>query len=475
METQGKNEIKEENLCMPKYGKHKIENCRQKFKSFFIDNMQNLSQLKQIIVSLAINANLQNELIRPTSWKIFLNTLSSNNNTTIQTWLEETFDKRKEFKEKLNKYKPEMEAAKKGDTEKFSNFEENSSIMHLIEIDVERTYGDIKLFQDKYIRKLEEEILYVFAKENHPVSYKQGMNEILAIFIHSFFSFYFPNSKKINNKSEFDLWSKEPEKYVNEIYDYLHDEDELQSDLYYIMYNSMNKGLNNFYDDSIAPESTKEDPKTFLIIRCDNILLKLKKFNNKLYQHFMDIQLSAEVILQRWLKCIFSREFTTEDCIYIWDNILANEFNVPSQNLEYVDYFCVAMFDYISDNLLKHDQNECFLCLFKYPPFQTIDILIAQAEKVKANILKLDGQKDSILSKFSIFGSKIKDKINNISFFKNEGEQKNEDVLAELKKISDNKERVKTLKNILSKYKNKFYADDKMKIDMLLNSLEKNV
>ena len=475
METQGKNEIKEENLCMPKYGKHKIENCRQKFKSFFIDNMQNLSQLKQIIVSLAINANLQNELIRPTSWKIFLNTLSSNNNTTIKTWLEETFDKRKEFKEKLNKYKPEMEAAKKGDTEKFSNFEENSSIMHLIEIDVERTYGDIKLFQDKYIRKLEEEILYVFAKENHPVSYKQGMNEILAIFIHSFFSFYFPNSKKINNKSEFDLWSKEPEKYVNEIYDYLHDEDELQSDLYYIMYNSMNKGLNNFYDDSIAPESTKEDPKTFLIIRCDNILLKLKKFNNKLYQHFMDIQLSAEVILQRWLKCIFSREFTTEDCIYIWDNILANEFNVPSQNLEYVDYFCVAMFDYISDNLLKHDQNECFLCLFKYPPFQTIDILIAQAEKVKANILKLDGQKDSLLSKFSIFGSKIKDKINNISFFKNEGEQKNEDVLAELKKITDNKERVKTLKNILSKYKNKFYADDKMKIDMLLNSLEKNV
>lgn len=475
METQGKNEIKEENLCMPKYGKHKIENCRQKFKSFFIDNMQNLSQLKQIIVSLAINANLQNELIRPTSWKIFLNTLSSNNNTTIKTWLEETFDKRKEFKEKLNKYKPEMEAAKKGDTEKFSNFEENSSIMHLIEIDVERTYGDIKLFQDKYIRKLEEEILYVFAKENHPVSYKQGMNEILAIFIHSFFSFYFPNSKKINNKSEFDLWSKEPEKYVNEIYDYLHDEDELQSDLYYIMYNSMNKGLNNFYDDSIAPESTKEDPKTFLIIRCDNILLKLKKFNNKLYQHFMDIQLSAEVILQRWLKCIFSREFTTEDCIYIWDNILANEFNVPSQNLEYVDYFCVAMFDYISDNLLKHDQNECFLCLFKYPPFQTIDILIAQAEKVKANILKLDGQKDSLLSKFSNFSSKIKDKISNISLFKNEGEQKNEDVLAELKKITDNKERVKTLKNILSKYKNKFYADDKMKIDMLLNSLEKNV
>ena len=469
-------ETKEENLTMPKFAKHKVDICKQKFQSYFINHLKNLPLLKSILVNLSINSNLQKELIRPTAWKIFLKTLTFNNNVTMKQWLEETYDKRKQFKEKLNSLKEEIAKAKSPDSQQYSNFEEeNSSIQHLIEIDVERTYGDVPLFQDKYIRKMEEEILYVFAKENKPISYKQGMNEILAIFIHSFFSFYFPNSKKINNKSEFDLWSKEPEKYVNEIYDYLHDEDELQSDLYYIMYNSMNKGLNNFYDDSIAPESTKEDPKTFLIIRCDNILLKLKKFNNKLYQHFMDIQLSAEVILQRWLKCIFSREFTTEDCIYIWDNILANEFNVPSQNLEYVDYFCVAMFDYISDNLLKHDQNECFLCLFKYPPFQTIDILIAQAEKVKANILKLDGQKDSLLSKFSNIGSKIKDKFNNISFFKNEGEQKNEDVLAGLKKITDNKERVKTLKNILSKYKNKFYADDKMKIDMLLNSLEKNV
>ena len=88
---------------------------------------------------------------------------------------------------------------------------------------------------------------------------------------------------------------------------------------------------------------------------------------------------------------------------------------------------------------------------------------------------KMQQNTSFLLSKFSNFSSKIKDKISNISLFKNEGEQKNEDVLAELKKITDNKERVKTLKNILSKYKNKFYADDKMKIDMLLNSLEKNV
>ena len=476
MELQDKTEIKEEQFPKPTFGKHKVDICKQKFKSHFIDNLNNQPHLKQNIITLAINCNLQNELIRPTAWKIFLKTLTFNNSFSLKGWLEETYEKRHQFKEKLNALKGEIEATKKGDSQKFSNFEENSSIQHLIEIDVERTYGDVRLFQDKYIRKMEEEILYVFSKENKPISYKQGMNEILAIFIHSFYPFYIPCTKKLANKNDFELWSKEPQKYINEIYEYFHDENEFQSDLYYIMFNMMNLGLNKLYDDSVDPESPKDDKKSYLFIRCDNILLKLKKHNNQLYQHFMDVQLSAEVILQRWLKCIFTREFTTEDCIYIWDNILANEYNCPSKNLEYIDYFCVARFDYISENLLKHDQNECFLCLYKYPPFQTIDILINLAEKIKLNILSVDAPK----TLFSGLTSKIKDKFNNLNvpFFKgnkNEEETKKEDILAELRNITDNKARVKQLKTILNKYRNKFYADDRMKIDMILNSLEKSV
>ena len=87
---------------------------------------------------------------------------------------------------------------------KFSNFEENSSIKHLIEIDAERTYGDTKLFQDEYIRRMEEDILYVFAQENKPTSYKQGMNEILAIFIHAFYPFYISSPIKQYNSQLFD-------------------------------------------------------------------------------------------------------------------------------------------------------------------------------------------------------------------------------------------------------------------------------
>ena len=461
---------------IPRYGKHDTEKCQNKFKSLILDNIKNLPLLKQNLTSLAINSHLQEELIRPTAWKLFLKTLSFNENVTLRKWIEETFQQRENFKKKLFEVKAkflQQQSQVKKD-EKFSNFEENSSIKHLIEIDVERTYGDIPLFKDEYIRNMEQEILYVFAQENKPISYKQGMNEILAMFIHVFYPFYTTSPTSNYTPEKFDLWCRQPEKYLNQIYTFFHDENELQSDLYYVLYNAMNMGLNKFYEDDIDPESKKDDKKTYLLLRCDYILDKLRKHNQKLYNHFMEVGLSAEVILQRWLKCIFSREFTLEDCVYIWDNIFGNEFSIPSKNLEYIDYFCVAMFDYISDSLLTHDQNECFLCLFKYPPFQTIDILVGWAEKVKGNILDID--------KPSFFSfSSLKNKIKTFEFgglFNNNEEdegQRKTAILEEMKSLTNNKSRIIQLKNIINKYKSKFNADDRMRIDLILTSLEQNV
>ena len=471
------------NLTIPRYGKHKIEICQSKFKTHIIDKLQNPFQLKQDIISLAINCHLHEELIRPHSWKLFLKTLTFNEKITLREWMEETYKKRELFKKTLKeekeKYNLELQKYNQNNTDnKFSNFEENSSIRHLIEIDVERTYGDTQLFKDEYMRRMEEDILFVFAQKNKPTSYKQGMNEILAIFIHSFYPFYITSPVKNYTSEQFNLWCSDPGKYLNQIYSFFHDENELQSDLYYIMYNIMNMGLNKFYEDTLDPECQK----TYLLVRCDYILDKLRKHNQKLYNHFIDIGLSGEVILQRWLKCIFSREFTPEDCIYIWDNILANEFNIPSKNIEYIDYFCVAMFDYVSDNLLTHDQNECFICLFKYPPFQTIDILVNWSEKVKEHVLNLDKPKESIFSNIKNIKNKITNiKLNDITSIFNKNneniseEQRKADMIAELNKITDNKARIIQLKNILNKYKSKFYADDRMKIDLLLSSLEKNV
>ena len=52
---------------------------------------------------------------------------------------------------------------------------------------------------------MEEDILYVFSQENKPTSYKQGMNEILAIFIHSFYPFYITSPVTNYTSDKFDF------------------------------------------------------------------------------------------------------------------------------------------------------------------------------------------------------------------------------------------------------------------------------
>ena len=69
---------------------------------------------------------------------------------------------------------------------------------------------------------MEEDILFVFAQENKPTSYKQGMNENLAIFIHSFFPFYTTSPENNYTPEKFDLWCSDPEKYLNQIYCFFH-------------------------------------------------------------------------------------------------------------------------------------------------------------------------------------------------------------------------------------------------------------
>ena len=87
-------------LTIPRYGKHDIQKCELKFKTHFLDKLQNPFQLKQNVISLVINCDLREELIRPHSWKLFLKTLPFNDNKTLRNWIDDTYKKRENFKKK---------------------------------------------------------------------------------------------------------------------------------------------------------------------------------------------------------------------------------------------------------------------------------------------------------------------------------------------------------------------------------------
>jgi hypothetical protein len=185
----------------------------------------------------------------------------------------------------------------------------------IINLDVNRTYQDKDLFQNTAIKEIMVNILFLWSKENKDISYKQGMNEILAVILFGFYPYYFKNTCK----TDIATLIKEKEKYNKEIFLFFHDEEELPSDLYFAFNAIMNKGIRELFD---SGSDKKRDPVTYkkyelftqqwtdeeselekdqlpLQRRCFLIIReKLKVIDEELFNHFVKIDLNCAIFLQ---------------------------------------------------------------------------------------------------------------------------------------------------------------------------------
>jgi len=390
---------KNENNKFPNYDKIDLEKLIFNFRRHIMNYINNIPDIKKNLLFLSLDGKTGNELMRSFSWKIYLKTLSSDKDTTLKTWLEETLSQRNAFKKKvkeiltISKFKGDplggMQLSGQSNSG-WGDFFDNGDIKHLIKIDVDRTFQDRDLFCNHYIKDMENNILYLFARGNQPTLYKQGMNDILAMLIYSLYPYYTKSNIKKYNSELFDKWVKDPMNNINDIYCFFHDETQFPSDIYYLFESIMKLGVNKFYED-IDEKKNPSETKNYLVKRCQFISeKKLKLQNNRLYYHFVNIGIDPGIVLQRWIKCLFTREFHPQDCSVIWDAILANEIVDPSGELLYVDYFSIAMMDFISDELLRKDQSECFKRLFQYPPLESMTTLISLTSKIKPKIIELE-------------------------------------------------------------------------------------
>ena len=385
---------------LPSYDKNNIEDCLYRFKHHILNYIDNIPEIKKNLLYLSIDGKIGNEFMRSFSWKLFLKTLSSDENTTLKTWLEETFNQRKNFKKKvkelltIRKFKGDPLGGKPvGEGVGWGDYFDKADIKHLIKLDVDRTLQDKDLFCESSIKEIENNILYLFSKGNQSISYKQGMSDILAMLIYSLYPYYTKSNIKKYTPELFDQWVNDPVNNANDIYCFFHDENEFQSDLYYLMENIMKLGLKKFYED-IDEKKNPGETKSYLVKRCEVISdRKLKRYNNQLFYHFIKIGLECGIVLQRWIKCLFTREFDPKDCCIIWDVILANEVLEPSGEFIYADYISIAMINFISDELMGKDQSECFKILFHFPPIENVASLISLTEKLKPSAIKLEKEK----------------------------------------------------------------------------------
>ena len=317
--------------------------------------------------TLCRNGEIGKNHLRPLAWRLFLNVLDEED--SIQDWIKMLENLREEYKIKkktffLKKPKragdPLTAEANQKDAD-WKQYYQDKEVRELIDLDLSRTYQELTLFLREDTKKMLGDILFIWYKENQDVSYKQGMNDLLAVIYLAFYPYYYPNS---NKRKADDLLSfsdaNEFQKNVNDIYLFFNDEGELEADLYWSFANLMKKGMKELYNTDIQNKQmdfktsnlirnqwtndTSNDPQTIINKRCDDIVQKkLKALDSELYQHLNDVQLCM-VFLQRYLKCIFNREFEYQEVFLLWDAIFANEEDKSKPStLSYIDYIALAM------------------------------------------------------------------------------------------------------------------------------------
>ena len=399
--------------------KNNINELSLIFKEKILLNPYRVENLKKF----AIEGELSKEMLRPIAWKIFLGVLP--NTTSLREWVEIISNQREEFKKKIKKFckikkfiGDPLGGGKKKKKTVDTSYEDND-LKSLINKDLDRTYQEIDLFLQNKIKNILANVLYIWAKENQDVSYRQGMNELLAILYLVFYPNYFPCTRKPKTtKNDIIEFLKDIELYKEDIYIFFHDEDEIQSDLFFTFEALMKKGMSNLFnplilqkDDpgykmyEIFPQMWKDDSDqdkpTYVYRRCSLLIKeKLKSLDNDLYSHFKRIDLNCVAFLQKWLRCIFCREFNLDDVYIIWDIILHNEYinqNTEKYSFIYMEYISIAMIFKIRDTLKDADQNECFSTLFKYPEIKDIMEIIKLSQKVETAINeRLNGKNSNV-------------------------------------------------------------------------------
>ncbi|GAW82354.1 hypothetical protein, conserved [Plasmodium gonderi] len=275
--------------------------------------------------------------------------------------------------------------------------QKNQELNEEIKQDILRTHSEKRIFQNETVRDTLCKILFLWAKKNPSISYKQGMNELLAIF------FIVNYREQVTSN----LLNLKNDKYYKQ-YCILFDNNEIESDTYIIFDHFMNMGLKYLFtspEEEKKIQPSKNSSKTVLLHKCTYIFHKLLKNLDKLmYNHLISLSIEPQIFLLRWIRLFYCREFQIGDTVILWDNFFSDcylknwkngfisEFtgdtievaHTISDVFPMVDYFAISMILFIRSFLLENDENYCLKRLFKYPPVENIRILIDLSFKIKA-------------------------------------------------------------------------------------------
>eukprot|EP00922_Rhytidocystis_sp_ex-Travisia-forbesii_P037208 GHVS01055447.1.p1 GENE.GHVS01055447.1~~GHVS01055447.1.p1 ORF type:complete len:798 (+),score=163.90 GHVS01055447.1:119-2395(+) len=272
--------------------------------------------------------------------------------------------------------------------------EKNEELRAEIFRDVERTFPERTLFQDETVRSTLTRILFVWCRENADVSYKQGMNELLAVVY------------LVCHRNQLTTGKTTPGAVGSVLLDKQH----IEADAFTLFSRLMELGMKSMF--ASAPSSSTSTQLTALqaaaagpsntttalspvLSRCNYIYhVLLRNADPSVYNHLISLEVEPQLFLLRWVRLLFCREFHVDDILVIWDAIFADVWlrrsfllkfsrsadakqigRNASAQLPLVDYFAIAMIKFVRTNLLELDYSGCLRRLLKFPPVESVQPL----------------------------------------------------------------------------------------------------
>mmetsp|Transcript_11203 Transcript_11203/g.19658 ORF Transcript_11203/g.19658 Transcript_11203/m.19658 type:complete len:681 (-) Transcript_11203:142-2184(-) len=295
----------------------------------------------------------------------------------------------------------------------------NADLLQEIWKDVERTYPEMELFQNDKCRRCMQQVLFHWCRACNPAtdaaeSYRQGMNELVALCMYVVLQGQYSGSNanglcarlcaEVHNEADtFNLFSALMESGgLREMFAVVKAKPQPKNAPKFDIGDASLMGRS-------APRTPPSQPQSAVLARCDHIYnTLLKKLDIKLHTFLVDQGIEPQIFMLRWLRLLFCREFHIDDTIPLWTLIFADA-NAPlpevalmkynrkpgkgkegvdvaeasSLALPLVDFFAVAMILYLKGQLLSLDESGCLQRLMKFPPVESVRVLIDMAKDLR--------------------------------------------------------------------------------------------
>ncbi|KAK5693845.1 hypothetical protein LTR17_024971 [Elasticomyces elasticus] len=293
-------------------------------------------------ISPAVNAGL-----RSASWKTFL--LFDSVDTT--TWPKTLAASRSAYNSLrmhfLRQLENEDELDDDVDSPARTAFVKDEELRAEIQQDVDRCMPENLFFRESDTQRILLDVLFIYAKLNPDLTYRQGMHELLApiIWVLSLDAIALGpgDSKALSEEARTILT--------------IFDADSVEADAF-ALFSRLMRSAKGFYEPTSHVGG--ENP---IVMRSKRIFEDmLVQLDPELAAHLQKIEILPQIFMLRWIRLLFGREFPFEDVLGMWDVIFAED-----PTLEIVDHISLAMILRIRWELLASDYNSALTLLLRYP------------------------------------------------------------------------------------------------------------